>query len=353
MVRHSIRLVIVSLLVIGVMGVVSVIGGSSSSFAQGVPKAVIEEPIHDFGTLYRGAHVSTSFRIENQGDAELVLKRVSSNCACLVTEFEERIPPSGSGEIKAELDTLIVQGPVSSFIQVSTNDPDNPTLQLTVKATVENIISVEPGYFDYSVVEGFRGRAAIGQLLWSPDGAPFKITRIEPPFPYLSVTYREATPEERKRAGKQAEGDGPFYWVEGVLANDAPVGPLAGFVKIYVDHPKQSVVPLPISGFMRPVFAVTPNQVHFGTIALVDDEPLQQEFFIKNFATETIPITKVDTDIEGVQVELHEQQQGRTWRMTLTIPTSMPKGPFAGSLNLHTESDRAPLVTVPISATLR
>jgi len=343
MVRDFVRLILVSLVLLS---------GSSSTFAQGTPQAGVKEPIHDFGALNRGDRVSTSFVIENTGDAELVLDRVSSNCACLVTEYEQRIPPGGSGKVEAELDTLIVQGPIAAFINVGTNDPENPQLKLTVKATVENAIAVEPGYFEYSTVQGFRGRAAIGQLLWSPDGTPFTITRIETPYSFLSATYRDATPQERQRAGEQAAGDGPFYWVEAVLANDAPVGPLAGFLKVYVDHPKQSVVPLPISGFTRPVFAVTPAKANFGTIPM-GDEPLKQEFFVKNFATETIPITKVDSDVAGLGVEIREEEAGRTWVMTLTIPADMPKGSFAGMLNIHTASDRAPVVSVPVSATLQ
>jgi hypothetical protein len=321
------------------------------SLAQGKPKAVVVEAVHDFGDLGRGDRVSKTFVIENQGDADLVIDRVISSCVCLATEYEERIPPGGKGEIEVELDTLTVQGPSMSSIEVGTNDPDNPTLQLTVKAKVDHVVHVNPGYFQYRVVQGFRERGAVGQLLWSSDGTPFTITRIESPTPYLTVTHREATATERQRAGELADADGPFYWVEAVLSPDAPVGPQSGFLKIFVDHPKQSLVPLPVSIFMRPVFAVTPHEVDFGELD-IEDEARFQDFKVSNFATETIEITRWESDVEGVEVDLLKVEEGRSWRLTVTFPPSMPKGPFEGEVRLHTESDRAPLITVPVTGTV-
>lgn len=327
-------------------------GGVLPVFADDGPKAVLPEAVHDFGNLGRGATASTTFVIENQGDADLLIDRVVSSCACLATEYAERIPPDGKGEVQVELDTLTVQGPVSSSIEVGTNDFDNPTLELTVKANVENVISATPGYFQYSAVQGFDKRGIVGQLLWSPDGSPFTITRIESPFPeYLTASHREASAKERELAGEQAGGKGPYYWVEAELSPDAPVGPRSGFLKIFVDHPKQSLVPLPVSVFMRPVFAVTPHRVDFGELSL-EGEPHQQAFFVKNFATETIPITKVESGVEGIEVELDEQETGRTWILTVTVPPSMPKGPFSGELRIHTASERAPIVTVALNGTI-
>lgn len=340
--RHIAPVALVSLLQIA---------GALSALGEEGPKAVLLEAVHDFGELHRGERVSTTFVVENRGDADLVIDRVASTCACLITEYEERIPPRGKGEIVAELDTLTVQGPSATFVRVSTNDPENPSLELTVKATVNNVIEAAPGYLQYQVVQGFAGRAAIGQVLWDPNGTPFSITRIESPSPFLSVTHREATDEERERLAPDADPDGVFYWVEAVLSADAPVGPLGGYLKIHVDHPEQSLVPLPVSGFMRPVFAVTPHEAHFGELSIGEDG-LTQGFFVKNFATETIPITDVETDVEGLEVEIEETKEGRTWLVTLAFPPTMTKGPFSGKLRIHTSSERAPLVEVPLSGTI-
>ena len=58
------------------------------------------------------------------------------------------------------------------------------------------------------------------------------------------------------------------------LANNAKVGPLADYVTVHTNHPKQKMVQIPVSGFVRPVMAVTPPTADFGKIEL--KEPLRR-----------------------------------------------------------------------------
>jgi hypothetical protein len=48
------------------------------------------------------------------------------------------------------------------------------------------------------------------------------------------------------------EIQGKQWRVEIELSNQANVGPLTDFVVLHTNHPKQSVVKIPISGFVQP-----------------------------------------------------------------------------------------------------
>jgi hypothetical protein len=41
------------------------------------PKAVIQETTHDFGEVRPGLHIKYDFKVENQGEAPLIIKRVT------------------------------------------------------------------------------------------------------------------------------------------------------------------------------------------------------------------------------------------------------------------------------------
>lgn len=54
------------------------IAASAGPDAAGKPSPVVEQPKHDFGSVYAGTDITHTFNIENAGDAPLHLKSVRS-----------------------------------------------------------------------------------------------------------------------------------------------------------------------------------------------------------------------------------------------------------------------------------
>ena len=117
-----------------------------------------------------------------------------------------------------------------------------------MRAKVEPYISVKPGDARYLVVQGEPQQGTITQSLWAADG--HRSTSPASTLPsHLKVTFREAT--EKKRQPEVAKGK---QWrVEMTLANDAQVGALSERVPVHTTHPKQKLVQIPVSGFVRPI----------------------------------------------------------------------------------------------------
>lgn len=130
------------------------------------------------------------------------------------------------------------------------------------------------------------------------------------------------------------------------LSNDAAVGALADHVRIATTHPKQKLVTIPVSGFVRPVIAVTPPIADFGQIEL--KEPLRRTFNVRNFATEPIKITSVEGGMPGLKTELEPVTEGREYQLRLTLNPGMAKGPLSGKLVLHTDSPKRPIIEVDL-----
>jgi hypothetical protein len=311
----------------------------------GKPKAVPVEPIKDFGVVPKGDKVVHDFTIRNEGDAPLQITEVRAACGCTVVDYDKTIAPGQAGKVHAEVDTVTFNGPISKGVTVFTNDPEHAQLELTVRAKVEPYISARPGYARFLTVQGEEKTGTIAQTLWAPDGSSFDVSKVESPYPFLTVTSREAKPEERvpDAAGKQ-------WRVELTLSNDAPVGALAEHVRITTTHPKQKQIAIPVSGFVRPMIAVTPAVADFGTVEL--REPLNRTFNVRNFATEPVKITGVEGNVPGLKTEIAPLQEGREYELRVTLSPAMAKGPFDGKLTLRTDNQKKPFIEVQMHGTV-
>ncbi len=315
---------------------------AATVLAAGKPKATIAEPLKDVGTVSKGDKIVHDFVIKNEGDADLQITSVQPACGCTVADFDKVIKPGQTGKVHAVIDSATFSGPISKGVSVFTNDPEHPQIELTIHAKVEPYISIKPGYARYITVQGEPLEGNIAQTLWAPDGTSWDITSIDSPFPFLAVTFHEAKPEERLPDAK-----GKQWKVEMKLSNQAKVGPLSDYVTVHTNHPKQKIVQIPVSGFVRPVVAATPPNADFGKIEL--KEPLKKALNIRNFATEPIKVTSVDPTLpKGIDAKLETLEEGREYQVRIILNPELAKGPFLGKLVIHTDSPKVPTLEVEV-----
>lgn len=86
----------------------------------------LNKDAYRFGLVKRGETLSTSFILKNDGQSDLIIRKVTSSCDCLQWDrFPERIPPGESREIKVMMATDELSGAQHKIITVITNDPEN------------------------------------------------------------------------------------------------------------------------------------------------------------------------------------------------------------------------------------
>ncbi|HVT60154.1 MAG TPA: DUF1573 domain-containing protein [Thermoanaerobaculia bacterium] len=313
--------------------------------AAKAPKAAAVEPVIDVGTIPAGDKAAHDFEIRNEGEGVLMLTDVRAACGCTVASFDKTIAPGQSGKVHVIVDTLGFNGPIAKGVTVFTNDPKNPQIELTVRAKIQPYIVVDPGYARYVTVRGEGKQGNIVQTLYASDGEPMDIVKVESPFPYLTISYREAQEGERLPDVKAKQ-----WRVEMVLSNDAAVGALIGHVTIHTNHPKQKLVQIPVSGFVRPVVAVTPPVADFGKIEL--KTPLHRTLDVRSFATEPIKMIGLEGQIKGIEAKLKPIEEGREYQLLVTLDPAIGKGPFYSKLVIHTDSPKSPIVEVELKGTI-
>lgn len=89
----------------------------------------------DYGTIEKGADGLRIFEFVNNGDAPLIVSRVTSSCGCTVPKWsKEPILPGDKGEIQVKYDTNRVS-PIRKTITVISNAV-TPTVALKIKGEV-------------------------------------------------------------------------------------------------------------------------------------------------------------------------------------------------------------------------
>lgn len=102
-----------------------------------LPKLLLDNPNYDFGQVTEGSEVSHTFKIINEGNADLVIKNVSPACGCTASEFSKVVAPGQIGQITLSVKTAGMSGKTERYADVISNDPENPFYKLWLYMNVE------------------------------------------------------------------------------------------------------------------------------------------------------------------------------------------------------------------------
>jgi hypothetical protein len=317
------------------------------------PRAVVANATHDFGQVVTGTVLRHRFEIRNEGGAPLHINEVRPGMGVVIRSYDPVIAPGAVGGVEIEMDGLKITGAGSGRIGLLTNDPAQEMVALEARFDVQPAIQVKPGYARWIYVQ-HEPVGTIKELVWAKDGRPFQVLAVESEQPGIRTSFRQATPEERDPAVA-----GSQWKVELSLAADAPVGAIAGMAVVRTDHPTQKLVPIPLSGFVRPRYFLEPARGearppvpgNLGKLTLA--EPRTLNYSLRNFATPPVEVVGAETDIAGVTAAVSALEPGRVFNVALRLdPATMQPGAFTGKLVVRLSDPLQPAVELPLSGEL-
>jgi len=99
--------------------------------------AIVGESTYDFGTIKEAdGPVTHTFKVKNEGEAALVITRVTASCGCTTPEYpKEPIAPGKTGDIKVTYNPS-GNAPFTKTISVFSNGKTG-SFVLTIKGVVE------------------------------------------------------------------------------------------------------------------------------------------------------------------------------------------------------------------------
>lgn len=120
-------------------------------------KMTFKETTIDFGEVDSDASVDVNFEFENTGTDMLIIKNISTSCGCTAATLEKKeYKPGEKGNIPVKFNARGMEGKISKYVTVTTNDQENiyARLQITGKVTMKNFAAVEmtPDKIDFGNV---------------------------------------------------------------------------------------------------------------------------------------------------------------------------------------------------------
>lgn len=140
------------------------------------PKITFEKIVLDFGEVGPNTQNTGEIKFTNTGEGPLKITKVSKCCGVIagLDNDKTEYAPGESGAIKAEWRSGPQPTEFSRQLVVHSNDPANPDVILTIKATIVHRVVCEPPRLRLFLDEENAGSSKI--TLRSLDDRPFSIT---------------------------------------------------------------------------------------------------------------------------------------------------------------------------------
>ncbi len=206
-------------------------------FAQErTPSVVFEKPSQDLGKVTQGEIVRHVFKFTNKGDATLEITKVEPACGCTAAVLSAKeIAPGQSGQIEVSIKTEGMTA-LSKTVTVTTNDPKQREVVLTVTAIVEPEFRLsEPSIFLGSNRQGTEVSKELTVTI--PPGKTSRITSVESTDKSVAVKMEPV-----------ADSDGMSTKVVASQKADAKVGYHFGFVVLKTTSSLTPVLKIPVRG---------------------------------------------------------------------------------------------------------
>jgi hypothetical protein len=171
------------------------------------PRAVIDAPVHEFGSVEQGTPVEHVFRVRNAGTGVLRVDHVKSTCACTVgVATGEAIAPGEEAWVTMRLETEKLAGRTTKTATVYTNDPATPTLGVTLSGDVltDLVVRPMPLYFG-RIANGARVRRELAVAPGRPNGTA-TVVAVEAPGPRLRAWLEAAADGRGQRVVVEVDG---------------------------------------------------------------------------------------------------------------------------------------------------
>jgi hypothetical protein len=295
------------------------------------PKAVVEQPLYDFGSALEGHMMSYAFKIKNEGKGELVIRGTKTSCGCTVAApSKTHLAPGEEAEIKVGFDTRFQKGHQVRTILAYTNDPDNPTIAMTIQGNVKQQVSATPPQIDFGSIKqgtGATKQVTINDLVGG--GKDFKVGPIDNSNKNLKV--------------EQLPGSGTDLKV--TLLPSMPTGPFDDTIRITTNRiPTQ----IDVFGTVTGDLSLDPAQISFGIVKMGQDAI--RILKLSNSSSRAVKVLGITSTDPAVSASAEPVAPGKEYKITVMLRRGAVEGQLRGDLAIQTDDPKQAKIDVPFYA---
>jgi hypothetical protein len=307
------------------------IPGANSAPPGPQPKAVIEHPLYDFGSALEGHMMSYAFKIKNEGQSVLIIRGTKTSCGCTIAApTKTHLDPGEEAEIKVGFDTRFQKGHQVRTILAYTNDPDNPTIAMTIQGNVKQQVSATPPQLDFGSIKqgtGATKEVTVNDLVGG--GKDFKVGPIDNSNKNIKV--------------EQMPGAGTDLKV--TLLPSMPTGPFDDTIRITTNRiPTQIDVFGTVSGDL----SLDPAQVSFGIVKTGQDAI--RILKLNNSSAQPVKVLGITSTDPAVTASAEPVSPGKEYKITVMLRRGAAEGQLRGDLAIQTDDPKQGKIDVPFYA---
>lgn len=302
----------------------------------------------DFGNMKQQEARTTEVKIENQGAGRLVIEEVKADCGCTVPELAvKELGPGEATVLTIEFNSKKFAGHVVKAVQVVSNDPRSPVVDVMIMANVYAPLVIDPASQRLGFEQSLIGETATRTATFTSPEVPELILEID--------HSRRGIYGAVVKNG--VDGDPQKSILEVTLRADTPPGQQKDVVRISTNVPDMPTVDFEIASFVRPPLVASPDRVNWRY-----RNELLQNVRIRAYNNQNnFKVTGLDIDLPEIDASILTVAPGGEVIIKLEgapIGKDDPRaianeGRIQGTLIVHTDDASMPTVEVPITYMVR
>ena len=200
---------------------------NSKLLVENQPDIFFEEPIYNFGKVYKNEDVEHFFMFENRGTEDLIIEDIKASCGCIISEATTpKVLPGMSEGIVVILRGVPDTGEISKNIKIYSNDPDTPVYTLKLLGKIIEDITINTRQISFGCIPKGK-KVKVGIDVKPRPGFKLEIKDVISTNPDISTEYKKKGHEDK-------------FVVEATLKDTAAVGVLTGNIQILTNSERQN-----------------------------------------------------------------------------------------------------------------
>ena len=298
-----------------------------------------EKVHHDFGKISPDRKVSAKYKVTNTGKGSLNITHINPSCGCTSTMLGKwSLAPGESEYLEATFDPRGNKGVVRKSIQVTSNDPKNGVVTLTMEAEVIQEIMPSTNSLFFLDVPRNAPRKAVVRLA-SGNGQPVNVAEVKiPGAPYLASSVTK----DGNDAVLEITFDG----------RKVPANQLRGIdaVTVRTSSQNQPIVPLNVQWELKAVVTFKPDRVAWVENA---GKELRATVTLSNADGKPFTLTGVSSSNPLVRVEGMDRKAAPTHSLQVVLSNGTKPGSLHETVRFTTDLADQPEVELRVAAILR
>lgn len=296
-----------------------------------------DEEKHDFGPCWVGPPLKHAFKITNAGDAPLEITRVKPACGCTIAgDYPKTLAPGQTGEFPFSMASNKLRGHFEKAITISSNDPVNPELRLSLKGEMKRYVDVTPPSANFAKITGLEVQERVVNITNNTDN-PLKLTLDQSMDGKFRAELVEKTP------GKQFD-------LKITAVPPFEPGNLRANFNLKTNIPEQHEVSVEVTGMVPERLEIQPTVITLNAARPGSDDTtgISRVIRFTNFGKDPVKVLEATVDDPAVTVNVAERKAGENYTIQVQMPAGYSPPPGGRTITLKTDDKEKSIITVPI-----